>query len=74
MTRRFADEPGSPTRCSQHTDLLIEIDISNRTATLAPAMHRAIEPYTPTPSLCVLADAIIFNRDGVRVAVVSNCQ
>jgi RND family efflux transporter MFP subunit len=54
--------------------LLTEIDIPNPDGALSPGIYCTIEFHIPrkTPSLSVPADAIIFNRDGMQVAVVSN--
>jgi len=66
---RIADalQPGSRT-------LLTEIDIPNPDGMLAPGIYCTVELHIPrkTPSLIVSADAIIFNADGVQVAVVEN--
>src|ERR1700731_2708014 len=66
---RIADalQPGTRT-------LLTEVDISNPDGALTPGIYCTIELHIPrkTPSLSVPADALIFNRDGLQVAVVSN--
>jgi RND family efflux transporter MFP subunit len=66
---RIADalQPGTRT-------LLTEIDIPNPDSVLTPGIYCTIELQIPrkTPSLSVPADAIIFNRDGLQVAVVEN--
>jgi RND family efflux transporter MFP subunit len=66
---RIADalQPGTRT-------LLTEIDIPNPDGALTPGTYCTIELHIPrkTPSLSVPADAIIFNRNGMQVAVVSN--
>ena len=66
---RIADalQPGSRT-------LLTEIDIPNPDGALAPGIYCTVELQIPrkTPSFMVSADAIIFNADGVQVAVVEN--
>jgi RND family efflux transporter MFP subunit len=66
---RIADalEPGTRT-------LLTEVDIPNPDGSLTPGIYCTIELHIPrkTPSLSVPADAIIFNRNGMQVAVVSN--
>jgi RND family efflux transporter MFP subunit len=66
---RIADalQPGTRT-------LLTEIDIPNPDGALTPGIYCTIELRIPrrTPSLSVPADAIIFNRNGMQVAVVSN--
>src|SRR6202161_1946708 len=66
---RIADalQPGTRT-------LLTEIDIPNPDGVLTPGIYCTIELQIPrkTLSLSVPADAIIFNRDGLQVAVVEN--
>jgi RND family efflux transporter MFP subunit len=66
---RIADalQPGTRT-------LLTEVDIPNPDGALTPGTYCTIELQIPrkTPSLAVPADAIIFNRDGLQVAVVEN--
>lgn len=54
--------------------LLTEIDIPNPDDALAPGTYCAVELKIPrvTPSFVVPAEAIIFNRHGLQVAVVSN--
>jgi RND family efflux transporter MFP subunit len=53
--------------------LTTEIDITNSDSALA-GIYCTVELHIPrkTPSLLVPADAIIFNRDGMQVAVVNN--
>ncbi len=66
---RIADalQPGTRT-------LLVEIDIPNPDGALSPGIYATAELHIPrrTPSLSVPAGAIIFNKDGVQVAVVDN--
>jgi RND family efflux transporter MFP subunit len=66
---RIADalQPGTRT-------LLTEVDIPNPDGALTPGIYCTIELRIPrkTPSLSVPAEAIIFNRNGMQVAVVSN--
>jgi RND family efflux transporter MFP subunit len=66
---RIADALQSGTRT-----LLTEIDITNPDSALAPGIYCTVELHIPrkTPSLLVPADAIIFNRNGMQVAVVNN--
>jgi RND family efflux transporter MFP subunit len=66
---RIADALQSGTRT-----LLTEIDITNPDGALAPGIYCTVELHIPrkTPSLLVPADAIIFNRNGMQVAVVNN--
>jgi RND family efflux transporter MFP subunit len=66
---RIADalQPGSRT-------LLTEIDIPNADGALVPGIYCTIELHIPrkTPSFRVSADAVIFNADGLQLAVVEN--
>ena len=66
---RIADalQPGTRT-------LLTEIDIPNPDGALTPGTYCTVELHIPhdTPSLLVPADAIIFNRDGLQVAVIED--
>jgi RND family efflux transporter MFP subunit len=66
---RIADalQPGSRT-------LLTEIDVPNPDHALQPGVYCTVELKIPrkTPSLIVPSEAIIFNRDGLSVAVVEN--
>jgi RND family efflux transporter MFP subunit len=66
---RIADALQSGTRT-----LLTEIDIPNPDGALRTGIYCTIELHIPrkTPSLLVPADAIIFNRNGMQVAVVNN--
>jgi RND family efflux transporter MFP subunit len=66
---RIADALQSGTRT-----LLTEIDIANPDSVLAPGIYCTVELHIPrkTPSLLVPADAIIFNRSGIQVAVINN--
>jgi RND family efflux transporter MFP subunit len=66
---RIADALQSGTRT-----LLTEIDIANPDSTLAPGIYCTVELHIPrkTPSVLVSADAIIFNREGMQVAVVND--
>jgi RND family efflux transporter MFP subunit len=66
---RIADALQSGTRT-----LLTEIDITNPDRALAPGIYCTVELQIPrkTPSLLVPADAVIFNRNGIQVAVVNN--
>ena len=73
------DFPGKVTRIADALQpgtrtLLTEIDIPNPDGALTPGIYCMIELRIPrrTPSLSVPADAIIFNRNGMQVAVVSN--
>jgi RND family efflux transporter MFP subunit len=64
---RIADalQPGTRT-------LLTEVDIPNPDGILTPGMYCTIELHIPrrTPALLVPAEAIIFNRQGLQVAVI----
>jgi RND family efflux transporter MFP subunit len=66
---RIADalQPGTRT-------LLTEVDIPNPDGALAPGIYCAVELHIPRkmPSVSMPAEAIIFNRNGMQVAVVSN--
>ena len=66
---RIADalQPGTRT-------LLVEIDIANPDGLLSPGIYATAELHIPrkTASVSVPAGAIIFNRDGVQVAVVED--
>jgi len=66
---RIADalQPGTRT-------LLVEIDIPNPDGVLSPGIYATAELHIPRkmPSLSVPAGAIIFNKNGVQVAVVDN--
>jgi RND family efflux transporter MFP subunit len=66
---RIADalQPGTRT-------LLTEIDVPNPDRALSPGMYCRVELKIPrkTPSLIVPSEAIIFNRNGLSVAVVEN--
>jgi RND family efflux transporter MFP subunit len=66
---RIADalQPGTRT-------LLTEVDIPNPDGALSPGLYCTIELHVPqmTPSLVVPANAIIFNGDGLQVAVLED--
>ena len=66
---RIADalQPGTRT-------LLTEIDVPNPDGALSPGIYCTVELQIPRkmPSLIVPADAIIFNKGGLQVAVVEN--
>jgi RND family efflux transporter MFP subunit len=66
---RIADalQPGSRT-------LLTEIDVPNADHALQPGVYCTVELKIPrkTPSLLVPSEAIIFNREGLSVAVVED--
>jgi RND family efflux transporter MFP subunit len=66
---RIADalQPGTRT-------LLTEVDIPNPDGVLTPGIYCTVELRVPrkTPSLLVPADAVIFNADGLHVAVVED--
>ena len=69
MVARIADalQPGTRT-------LLTEVDIPNPDGVLTAGIYCTIELHIPrkAPSLLVPADAIIFNRDGLQVAVIED--
>ena len=66
---RIADALQTGTRT-----LLTEIDIPNPNDVLSPGIYCTVELEIPrkTPSFVVPAEAIIFNRNGLQVAVVSD--
>src|SRR5271156_1055955 len=66
---RLADALAPGTRT-----LLTEIDVPNPEGLLRPGMYCTVELHIPrkTPSLIVPADAVVFNADGLQVAVVEN--
>jgi RND family efflux transporter MFP subunit len=66
---RIADALNSGTRT-----LLTEIDLANPDGMLRSGVYCMVELQIPrrTPSFVVSADAIIFDRHGLQVAVVSN--
>jgi RND family efflux transporter MFP subunit len=71
--------PGKVTRIANALQpgtrtLLTEVDIPNPDGVLTPGIYCTIELQIPRtiPSLSVPADAIIFNRDGLQVAVVES--
>ena len=66
---RIADALDPATRT-----LLTEIDVPNSDRALTPGIYCTIQLKIPrkTPSLIVPSEAIIFNRDGLSVAVVEN--
>ncbi len=60
-------QPGSRT-------LLTEIDVPNPDGALNPGIYCTVELFIPrkTPSVIVPADAVVFDQNGVHVAVVQN--
>ncbi len=71
------DFPGEVTRIADALQpgtrtLLTEIDVPNPDRALSPGIYCRVELKIPrkTPSLIVPSEAIIFNRDGLSVAVV----
>jgi RND family efflux transporter MFP subunit len=60
-------QPGSRT-------LLTEIDVPNPDWALRPGIYCTVELFIPrkTPSMIVPADAVVFDHDGLHVAVVEN--
>ncbi|MEA3091769.1 MAG: hypothetical protein QOJ04_3111 [Caballeronia sp.] len=66
---RFAHALAPATRT-----LLTEIDIPNPDGALRPGMYVTVELHIPrkNPSVMVPADALVFNGDGVQVAVAEN--
>ena len=73
------DFPGTVTRIARALQpgsrtLLTEIDVPNPDGALSPGIYCVVDLHIPrkTPSFVVPADAIIFNEDGLHVAVVKN--
>lgn len=66
---RFANALAPGTRT-----LLTEIDVPNPDGTLKPGMYVTVDLHIPrkNPSIMVPADALVFNSDGVQVAVADN--
>jgi RND family efflux transporter MFP subunit len=60
-------QPGSRT-------LLTEIDVPNPDWALRPGIYCTVELFIPrkTPSMIIPADAVVFDHDGLHVAVVRN--
>ena len=60
-------QPGSRT-------LLTEIDVPNPDGALNPGIYCTVELFIPrkTPSMIVPADAVVFDQNGLHVAVVEN--
>ena len=73
------DFPGTVTRIADALQpgtrtLLTEIDVPNPDHALSPGIYCTVELKIPrkTPSLIVPSEAIIFNREGLSVAVVED--
>ena len=71
--------PGKVTRTANALQpgtrtLLTEIEIPNPDGALTPGTYGTVELHVPrkTPSLLVPAEAIIFNRDGLQVAIIED--
>jgi RND family efflux transporter MFP subunit len=60
-------QPGSRT-------LLTEIDVPNPDGALSPGIYCTVELYIPrkTPAMIIPADAVVFDHNGLHVAVVEN--
>ena len=60
-------QPGSRT-------LLTEIDVPNPDGALSPGIYCTVELFIPrkTPSMVIPADAVVFDQNGLHVAVVKN--
>ena len=78
---RFPDRtfPGKVTRIADALQpgtrtLLTEIDVPNPDGALSPGIYCTVELHIPrkTPSMIVPADAVVFNQNGLHVAVVEN--
>ena len=73
------DFPGKVTRVADALEpntrtLLTEIDVPNPDGALTPGIYCTVELDIPrkVPSLTVPADAVVFNADGLRVAVMES--
>jgi RND family efflux transporter MFP subunit len=73
------DFPGKVTRIAEALQpgsrtLLTEIDVPNPDRVLSPGIYCNVELKIPrrTPSLIVPSEAVVFNRDGLNVAVIEN--
>jgi RND family efflux transporter MFP subunit len=73
------DFPGTVTRIADALQpnsrtLLTEIDVPNSDHALSPGVYCTVELKIPrkTPSLIVPSEAIVFNREGLNVAVVED--
>lgn len=73
------DFPGTVTRIARALQpgsrtLLTEIDVPNSDGALSPGIYCRVDLHIPrkTPSFVVPADAIIFNENGLHVAVVKD--
>jgi len=71
--------PGTVTRTANALQLgtrtlLTEVDVPNPDQALSPGLYCTVELRVPrkTPSLIVPSDAIIFNRNGLSIAVVED--
>jgi len=71
--------PGKVTRVADTLQpntrtLLTEIDVLNSDGALTPGMYCTVELHIPrkTPSLLVPGESVIFNREGMQVAVVKD--
>jgi RND family efflux transporter MFP subunit len=71
--------PGEVTRIADALQqgtrtLLVEVDVPNPDGVLTPGIYCTVELQIPrkSPSLLIPANAIIFNRDGLQVAVVED--
>jgi RND family efflux transporter MFP subunit len=71
--------PGEVTRIADALQqgtrtLLVEIDVPNPDGALTPGIYCTVELQIPrkTPSLLIPASAVIFNHDGLQVAVVKD--
>jgi RND family efflux transporter MFP subunit len=71
--------PGKVTRIAtalqpRSRTLLTEIDVPNPDGALNPGIYCTVELFIPrkTPSLIIPADAVVFDQNGLHVAVVEN--
>jgi RND family efflux transporter MFP subunit len=71
--------PGKVTRIANalqpgNRTLLTEIDVPNQDGSLNPGIYCTVELFIPrkTPSMIIPADAVVFDENGLHVAVVEN--
>jgi RND family efflux transporter MFP subunit len=71
--------PGTVTRIAdaiqpETRTLLTEVDVPNKDGTLRPGIYGTVELHIPrkTPSLLVPAEAVVFNSQGVHVALIAD--
>lgn len=71
--------PGTVTRIADAIQpdtrtLLTEVDVANKDGTLRPGIYCTVELHIPrkTPSLLVPSEAVVFNSQGVHVALIKD--